>query len=72
MCFKRWVYFSKAMSLHPLIMIFSFLVVLTLLCLDLMNSELISYWATTLVIIEWVVIDHFLHYPLSFTHEFIF
>jgi hypothetical protein len=44
MCFKRWVSFSKAMGLHPLIMIFSvFLVVLTLLCLDLMNLELTSY-----------------------------
>jgi hypothetical protein len=36
-----------------------------------MNSKLTSYQATTLVILEWVVIDHFLYSPLPFSHEFI-
>jgi hypothetical protein len=49
------------MGLHPLIMIFKFL----------MNLKFTSYQTITLVILEWVVIDHFLHSPLSFIHEFI-
>jgi hypothetical protein len=64
MCFTMWVSSSKVMGLHALIMIFVFLSFLTLMYLDLMNLKFTNYMATTLMTLEWVVINHLLHFPL--------